>query len=54
MYKLNKGAKGLCISKDAKDGFKEILLQKASQEQLEFLFERGVAGIEKVASKKKK
>lgn len=41
-YELKKGAKGVCISPDAPDGLQEIDLEKASQEQLEFLYKRKV------------
>ena len=53
MYKLSKGVSGICESTDQKDPkFKVIDLKKATQEQLEFLFKRGVAGIEKEKAKK--
>lgn len=42
-YALVKGAKGICLSPDAKEGFREIDLEKASQEQLAFLYKRKVS-----------
>jgi len=40
MYKLKKGEKGIAISSDAPKDFKVIDLEKANQNELEFLFKR--------------